>query len=209
MFDYLRDPDAIYQRSFAIIRAETDLSRLPADLVDVVIRVVHAAARPEIAADLAWEGEVAGAARAALSRGAPVIADTRMVAEGVIRRFLPAGNEVLCALDQEGAALHAKAIGNTRAAAGLDLLVPRMEGAVVVIGNAPTALFRLIERLAKGAPPPAAIFAFPIGFVGAAESKQALIEARLGVPYLALKGRQGGSALAAAAVNGLAGTGAS
>ncbi len=203
MLEYLRDPQEIYRRSFEIIRSETDLSRLPEVLHDLAIRVVHASGQPAIVTDLAWSADIVEAARAALGQGAPILTDTRMVAEGVIKRRLAAENPVICTLyDPECPAL-AKTIGNTRSAAAVDLWGSRLGGAVVVIGNAPTALFRLLERLRDGAPKPAAILGFPIGFVGAAESKEALICSGFGVPYVTLRGRLGGSAMAAAALNAL------
>lgn len=203
MLDYLRDPAEIYRRSFEIIRSETDLSALPEDLHDLAIRIVHASGQPGLVADLAWTPDVARAARAALAAGGPILADSRMVADGVILRRLPRNNPVLCTLYEPEAATQAQALGTTRSAAAVDLWGDRLAGAVVAIGNAPTALFRLLERLIDGGPRPAAILAFPIGFVGAAESKQALIDAGLGIPYLTLRGRLGGSAMAAAAVNAL------
>ncbi|MEI8394007.1 MAG: precorrin-8X methylmutase [Rhodospirillaceae bacterium] len=203
MLDYLRDPQEIYRRSFEIIRSETDLSAVPAELHDLVIRVVHASGQPAIVSDLAWSDDFAAKAKAALAGGATIFTDTRMVAEGVIVRRLPAQNKVVCRLYEAEAAELAKRLKTTRSAAAVDTWCERMAGAVVVIGNAPTALFRLIELLIEGAPPPAAILGFPIGFVGAAESKQALIEAGLGVPYVTLRGRLGGSAIAAAALNAL------
>jgi precorrin isomerase len=203
MLDYIRDPEEIYRRSFAIIRAEADLSAVPEDLVDVVIRIVHASGTPDIVSEMVWSDDFAVAARAALAAGAPILTDTRMVSEGVIVRRLPAHNQVICSLYDPHVAEHAKAIGNTRSAAAVDLWGNLMAGAVIAIGNAPTALFHLIERLQDGAPRPAAILGFPIGFVGAAESKEALIAAELGIPFLTLRGRRGGSALAAAAINAL------
>lgn len=203
-FDYLRDPEEITRRSFATVSAETDLSGLPAALRPVAVRLVHACGMPDIVAELAWDGAPATAARAALAAGAPVLADCRMVAEGVTRARLPATNRVLCHLADPAVPALAKAQATTRSAAAVDLWRPELAGAVVAIGNAPTALFRLLELLADGAPKPAAIFGFPVGFVGAAESKEALIEARHGVPFLTLRGRRGGSALAAAAVNAVA-----
>ena len=202
--DYIRDPQEITRRSFEIVRAETDLSALPGDVGEIALRVVHACGMPEIAADLAYAGELAGAGRAALQAGAPVLADCEMVADGVTRARLPAGNRVLCTLNDARTPDLAKQRGTTRSAAAVDLWGEDLQGAVVAIGNAPTALFRLMEILAEGAPRPAAILAFPVGFVGAAESKEALVAADLGVPYLTLRGRRGGSAMAAAAVNALA-----
>ncbi len=203
-FDYLRDPGEIYRRSFDLARAATDLSGVPLELTGVVLRLVHACGMPEIAEDLAWSGDAAAAGRGALQDGAPVIADCRMVAEGVTRARLPAGNDVLCPSSDPQVPRLAKEQATTRSAAAVDLWLPTLDGAVVAIGNAPTALFRLLELLDGGAPRPAVLLAFPVGFVGAAESKEALIEADCGVPYVTLRGRRGGSALAAAAVNALA-----
>ncbi len=203
--DYLKDPDEIYRRSFAAVRAATDLAGLPDELAGVAVRLVHACGLPEIVAKLAWDGRVVAAAVAALAQGAPVISDARMVREGIICARLPAANRLICPLAERDVADRAKRQRTTRSAAAVDLWRPDLAGAVVAIGNAPTALFRLLAVLADGAPKPAAIFAFPVGFIGAAESKQALIDAGLGVPYLTLRGRFGGSALAAAAINALAG----
>ena len=206
-FDYIRDPQEITRRSFEIVQAETDLSQLPADLGEIALRVVHACGMPDIATDIAFAGDVAGAGRAALRAGAPVLADCAMVADGVTRARLPAGNIVRCTLNDPRTPDLAKRIGSTRSAAAVDLWGDDLRGAVVAIGNAPTALYRLLELLAGGAPRPAVVLAFPVGFVGAAESKEALIAADLGVPYLTLRGRRGGSAMAAAAVNALARSG--
>ena len=203
--DYLKDPDEIYRRSFRAVRAATDLTGLPDDLSGVAVRLVHACAMPEIVARLAWQGTVVAAANAALAAGAPVLTDARMVREGIIRTRLPAANRLICPLADGDLAEPAERLGTTRSAAAVDLWRPHLAGAVVAIGNAPTALYRLLEVLAEGAPMPAAIFAFPVGFIGAAESKEALIGARTEIPYLTLRGRFGGSALAAAAVNALAG----
>ncbi len=205
MFDYLRDPKEITRRSFATARRECDLSALPDDLGGIALRLVHACGMPDIVAELAWDGAVGSAGRAALAAGAPVIADGRMTADGVIRNRLPADNQVLCPLADESVPGLAHEGGTTRSAAAVELWRPHLDGAVVAIGNAPTALFRLLEVLAEGSAKPAAILAFPVGFIGAAESKQALIGAEAGIPYLTLRGRRGGSALAAAAVNALAG----
>ncbi len=196
--DWLRDPEEIYRRSFATIRAETPLDGLPPSLAEVAVRIVHACGMTDVAGDLAYAGEPAEAARNALTDGAPIFTDSRMTADGIIRSRLPAANAVICTLDK------AEAQGTTRSAAAVDLWVERLGGAVVAIGNAPTALFRLLELLAEGAPRPAAILAFPVGFVGAVESKEALIQ-HADVPYLTLPGRRGGSAMAAAAVNAIAG----
>jgi precorrin-8X/cobalt-precorrin-8 methylmutase len=203
MIDYLRDPAEIYRRSFAAIRAEAALERLPPDIAAVALRLVHACGMTDIVADLAFDPGVAAAARQALAAGRPILADARMVAEGIRRRALTAGNELVCRIDDAAAAAIAARDGTTRAAAAVDLWRPQLDGAVVAIGNAPTALFRLLELIDAGAARPAAIFAFPVGFVGAAESKAALAADSRGVPYLTLLGRRGGSALAAAAVNAL------
>lgn len=203
--DYLRDPEEIYRRSFAAVRAATDLSGVPEALVAVVLRLVHACGEPEIARDLAWGGDACTASKFALDAGAPIIVDCAMVGSGIIRRRLPAENEVICTLVDPRVPGLAQDQATTRSAAAVSLWCAHLEGAVVAIGNAPTALFRLLEELQDGAPRPAAILGFPVGFIGAAESKEALIEADLGIPYLTLRGRRGGSALAAAAVNALAG----
>lgn len=203
--DYIRDPAEIYRRSFATVRAEADLSALPADLEDVAVRLIHACGMPEIAADLAWGGDPAETGRQALVAGAPILTDARMVADGIIRSRLPADNDVICTLSEPEVTDRAAEQRTTRSAAAVDLWAPHLGGAVIAIGNAPTALFRLLELLAEGAPRPAAILAFPVGFIGAAESKEALIEHAQGVPFLTLRGRRGGSAMAAAAVNALAG----
>ena len=201
--DYLRDPDAIYRESFAIIRREARLAHLPSDIAEIAVRLIHACGMTDIAAGLAFTPEVAARARAALAAGAPVLCDSAMVAAGITRAKLPAGNEIVCTLDDGRVPALARSLKTTRSAAAVELWAERLAGGVVAIGNAPTALFHLLGRLDQGAPRPAAILAFPVGFVGAAESKQALTEARLDIPFLTLKGRCGGSALAAAAVNAL------
>ncbi len=178
-------------------------TEIPEDIAALALRVVHACGMPDIAPDLAWDGQVVGAAWGALSAGKPIIADCRMVAEGVIKAHLPNDNAVLCGLVNPATAAYAEKTGTTRSAAAFDVLSGQIDGAVVAIGNAPTALFRLLELIAGGEARPAAILAFPVGFVGAAESKEALISDRHGVPYLTLRGRRGGSAMAAAAVNAL------
>ncbi len=205
MFDYLRDPQEITRRSFERLRNECDLTAIPAALEPIALRLVHACAMPDILGSLAWEGDPAAAGAAALAGGAPIIADCRMAAEGVTRERLPADNPVLCPLGDPRVPELAKTQGTTRSAAAVELWRDDLEGAVVAIGNAPTALFRLLEILLDGAPRPALILGFPVGFVGAAESKDALIEAGLDIPYVTLRGRRGGSALAAAAVNALSG----
>ena len=203
MADYLRDPDAIYARSFTLIRAEVPLDRFPRALHGLVLRLVHACGMPEIAHDLAWHSDPVAAGRAALARGAPILADARMVAAGVMTDRLPAANPIILTLDDERTPGLAARLGTTRSAAAVELWRPHLDGAVVAIGNAPTTLFHLLERLAVWRERPAAILAFPVGFVGAAESKQALTESGLDVPWLTLRGRRGGSAMAAAAVNAL------
>ena len=205
MIDYLRDPAEIYRRSFAAIRAESDLSGLPADIAPVALRLIHASATPEIIGDLVFSKGAGQAGRAALEAGAAVLCDCAMVAVGIVRARLPRENAVICTLDAPQVAELVAAQRTTRSAAAVTLWRPHLAGAVVAIGNAPTALFRLIEEIAAGAPRPALILGFPVGFIGAAEAKQALTDGPHGVPFIALRGRRGGSALAAAAVNALAG----
>ena len=202
--DYLRDPAAIYRLSRERALAETDLEGVADDLYEVALRLVHACGDPVVVASLRASPGAGEAGRAALRAGATVFTDTTMVAQGVIRARLPAENRVECTLDADGVAEAARRRGTTRSAAALDQWGEALAGAVVAIGNAPTALFRLLELLDDGAPRPALIVAMPVGFVGAAESKQALIEGDFAVPYIALAGRRGGSALAAATVNALA-----
>ena len=202
-YQYLRDPDAIYRESFAIIRREAKLDQLPSDIAEIALRLIHACGMIDIIGDLAFTSDVAEEARAALGNGVPILCDSGMVAAGIMRAKLPAGNEAVCALDDARVPELARALKTTRSAAAVELWGERLAGAVVAIGNAPTALFHLLEKLAQGGARPAAILAFPVGFVGAAESKQALIDARLDVPFITLKGRRGGSALATAAVNAL------
>jgi precorrin-8X/cobalt-precorrin-8 methylmutase len=201
--DYERDGAAIYARSFATIRSEADLAAFSAEESRVAVRIIHACGMIDIVSDLQFGTGFAAAARSALLGGAPILCDSRMVAEGITRARLPAANQVLCTLDDPRTAALAGQIGNTRSAAALDLWGARMGGAVVAIGNAPTALFHLLELLDAGAPPPVAIIGMPVGFVGAAESKQALAEDGR-VPFAIVRGRRGGSAMAVAAVNALA-----
>jgi precorrin-8X/cobalt-precorrin-8 methylmutase len=204
---YLRDGTAIYERSFAIIRAEADLSRFSVEEADVAVRMIHACGQVDMARYFVFGGGLVAAARSALAGGAPIFCDAQMVAHGVTRARLPAKNDVICTLnDPRSVALAAKS-GTTRSAAALDLWADRLAGAVVAIGNAPTALFRLLEMLDAGAPKPAAILGIPVGFVGAAESKEALAANPRGVPFLIVRGRMGGSAMTAAAINALARTG--
>ena len=203
-YDYIHDGTAIYERSFAIIRAEADLSRFSEAEADVAIRMIHACGQVEAAQNFVFSQDFVAAARAALAAGAPIFCDAEMVSHGVTRARLPAGNEVICTLRDPRTSDIAKKIGNTRSAAAIDLWGERMAGSVVAIGNAPTALFYLLEKLRDGAPKPAAIIGMPVGFVGAAESKDALAENSYGVPYAIVRGRLGGSAMTAAALNALA-----
>ncbi|MFS2154765.1 precorrin-8X methylmutase [Rhizobium sp. Rhizsp42] len=203
-YDYIHSGDAIYERSFAIIRSEADLSRFSAEEADVAVRMIHACGLVEAAEHFVFAPHFVSAARAALHAGAPIFCDAEMVAHGVTRTRLPARNDVLCTLHDPRTAELAKETGNTRSAAALHLWKDRLAGSVVAIGNAPTALFHLLELLRDGAPKPAAIIGMPVGFVGAAESKDALAENSYGVPYAIVRGRLGGSAMTAAAVNALA-----
>jgi precorrin-8X/cobalt-precorrin-8 methylmutase len=202
--DYLRDGAAIYEQSFAIIRSEADLSKFSEAEADVAVRMIHACGMVEAAASIVFAAGVVAAARQALQAGAPIFCDSEMVSHGITRARLPAANAVICTLRDPTVAGLASALGTTRSAAALELWASRLEGAVVAIGNAPTSLFRLLDMLGEGAPRPAAILGIPVGFVGAAESKEALIANLHGVPFIAVRGRIGGSAMAAAAVNGLA-----
>jgi precorrin-8X/cobalt-precorrin-8 methylmutase len=202
-YDYIRNGPAIYALSFATIRAEAELARFTPEESRIAVRVIHACGMVEVAADIRFHAGFAAAGRAALRAGAPILCDAKMVAHGITKARLPAANEIVCALDAPGVPELARQIGNTRSAAAMDLWADRMGGAVVVIGNAPTALFHLLELLDAGAPHPAAIIGVPVGFVGAAESKAALA-ADGRVPFLVVDGRKGGSAMAVAAVNALA-----
>lgn len=202
--EYERDPAAIYRQSFKTIRAEARLEKLPEDLHPVAIRVIHACGMVDLAGDLASSEGAVAAGQNALRKGAAIVTDVEMVKSGIIERFLPADNPVHCTLNKPPVRDHAQVIGNTRSAAAVDFWDEFLEGAIVAIGNAPTALFRLLERLAEGAPKPALIIGMPVGFVGAVESKQALAELNHGCAFITLHGRRGGSALAAAAVNALA-----
>jgi precorrin-8X/cobalt-precorrin-8 methylmutase len=201
-FDYIRDGTEIYRRSFAAIRAEADLARFPADVARVVVRMIHSCGMTDLPADVGYSDGVVKAARTAMLGGAPVLCDAQMVASGITRRRLPAGNEVVCTLSDPGVPSLAARLGTTRSAAALDLWGSRLAGAVVAIGNAPTALFRLLELVSSGAGRPAAVLGIPVGFVGAAESKAALAES--GLEYLVVHGRRGGSAMTVAAVNAIA-----
>jgi precorrin-8X/cobalt-precorrin-8 methylmutase len=202
VIDYVRDGAEIYRRSFAAIRAEADLSGLPDDVARVAVRMIHACGMTDLVQDLVWSPGVVERARSALLGGAPVLCDARMVASGITRKRLPAGNEVVCTLGDPGVPELAARLGTTRSAAALELWRDRLDGAVVAIGNAPTALFRLLELVEGGAGRPAAVLGIPVGFIGAAESKEAL--AASGLDHLAVRGRRGGSAMAAAAVNAVA-----
>lgn len=202
--DYIRDGTAIYERSFAIIRAESDLSRFSPEEAEVAVRMIHACGRVDTAAFIDFSEDFVAAARGALRNGAPIFCDAQMVAHGVTRARLPAGNDVICTLRDTRTPELAQDLGTTRSAAALELWRDRLEGAVVAIGNAPTALFHLLEMLSAGAPKPAAVLGVPVGFVGAAESKDALAANGYGVPWLVVRGRMGGSAMTAAALNALA-----
>ena len=198
--DYIRDGAEIYRRSFAIIRAEADLARFTPAEERVAVRIIHACGMPEVAQDIVMSPGFADNARWALVAGAPILCDAKMVANGITRARLPSANEIVCTLDDPSVPGLARHLGNTRSAAAMELWRDRMAGAVVAIGNAPTSLFRLLEMLDEGAPAPAAVIGLPVGFVGAMESKQALA-ADGRVPFLIVKGRRGGSAMAVAAVN--------
>jgi precorrin-8X/cobalt-precorrin-8 methylmutase len=202
MYDYEKDGAAIYRRSFATIRAEADLSRLPDDVARVAVRMIHACGQVDLVDDLAFSPDVVRRAREALDAGAPVLCDAEMVASGVTRRRLPKDNDVVCTLHDPRTPGLARRLGTTRTAAALELWRDRLEGAVVAIGNAPTALFHLLELVEAGGPRPAAVLGIPVGFVGAAESKAALAASRL--EHLVVRGRRGGSAMTAAAVNAIA-----
>jgi precorrin-8X/cobalt-precorrin-8 methylmutase len=204
---YLRDGDAIYRQSFAIIRAEAELERFSADEADVAVRMLHACGMVEAARHIAFSEGAVTAARSALHAGASILCDSEMVSHGVTRARLPANNEVVCTLRDPTVAELADKLGTTRSAAALELWMDRLQGSVVAIGNAPTSLFRLLDLLEHGAPRPAAIVGIPVGFVGAAESKEALMANPFGIPYIVVRGRMGGSAMASAAVNALARSG--
>jgi precorrin-8X/cobalt-precorrin-8 methylmutase len=204
MSSYLRDGDAIYRQSFAIIRAEAELERFSEDEADVAVRMLHACGMVEAARHIVFAEGAVAAARSALHAGASILCDSEMVSHGVTRARLPANNEVVCTLRDPAVAELADKLGTTRSAAALELWMDRLQGSVVAIGNAPTSLFRLLDLLEQGAPRPAAIVGIPVGFVGAAESKEALMANSFGIPYIVVRGRMGGSAMASAAVNALA-----
>jgi precorrin-8X/cobalt-precorrin-8 methylmutase len=203
-YSYEKDPSAIYRQSFSIVRKEADLSHMPEGLRPVAIRLIHSCGMTDLPQDLAWSEDLAEAAQRAFAAQAPVFCDVEMVAHGIISSRLPENTDVICTLNDATVPDLARKLGTTRSAAAIDLWRDRLEGAMVAIGNAPTALFHLLELIAAGGPKPALILGFPVGFVGAAESKDALIANPFDVPYLAVKGRRGGSAMAAAAVNALA-----
>ncbi len=202
-YDYIRDGAEIYRRSFATRRAEADLERFSRDEETVAVRIIHACGMVEVADDIVFSPGAAVAARQALKSGAVIFCDGQMVAHGITRARLPASNEVVCTLSRPEIPALAAELGNTRTAAGVDLWRARLAGSVVAIGNAPTALFRLLEIIDEGAPPPAAIIGMPVGFIGAAESKEALMR-RSDLPFIVVRGRKGGSAMAVAAINALA-----
>lgn len=202
--DYERDGAEIYRASFATIRRETDLSGVPAAMERVAVRMVHACGMTDLVSDLAWSADFAELAEGALAAGAPVLCDASMVAAGITRSRLPARNDVLCTLRDPRVAGLAARLGTTRTAAAVELWRDRLDGAVVAVGNAPTALFHLLEMVAAGAPRPAAVVGVPVGFIGAAESKSALAAHPLRIPFLVVHGRRGGSAIASAAINALA-----
>ncbi len=205
MIDYLRDGAEIYRHSFATIREEADLAILPDDVAGLAVRMIHACGMVDLVDDVRYTLDVVESGRAALEAGAPILCDAQMIASGVTRRRLPAGNEVVCTLSDPGVPSLAERMGTTRSAAALELWRDRLPGSVVAIGNAPTALFRLLEILDEGVGAPAAIIGVPVGFVGAAESKVELAK-RAPAPYLVVHGRRGGSAMAVAAINALAST---
>ena len=204
MYAYEKDGAEIYRQSFATIRGEAHLTRVPVDVAQVVVRMIHACGQVDLARDVAWSDGVVEKAREALHAGAPVLCDAEMVASGVTRRRLPEDNDVVCTLDDPRTPGLAAELGTTRSAAALELWRDRLDGAVVAIGNAPTALFHLLEMVAAGAPRPAAVIGIPVGFIGAAESKEALAASDL--EHLVVRGRRGGSAITAAAVNAIAST---
>lgn len=203
--DYLRDPKEIYRQSFSTIRREADLSNFTEDIANIAVRLIHACGMTDIVNDIIYSPDAASSAREALKQGAPVLCDARMVAEGIISSRLPANNEVLCWNKYPECAPLANKMGTTLSAAAVEFWRPQLAGAIVVVGNAPTTLFRLLEVLSEGVEPPAVIFGFPVGFVGAAESKELLVnKCRKSIPFMTLSGRRGGSAIAAAAVNAVA-----
>lgn len=202
-YNYIRDGAAIYEKSFSIIRAEADLARFTPEEEKVAVRIIHACGMAEAASDIFFSKDMVKIARSALENGAPIFCDAKMVASGITKARLPANNEIICTLADARVPELAKQIGNTRSAAAMELWRDKMAGAVVAIGNAPTSLFYLLEMLEAGAPPPAAVIGMPVGFVGAAESKEALMEYAK-IPYAIVRGRKGGSAMTVAAINAIA-----
>ncbi|MEL7543866.1 MAG: precorrin-8X methylmutase [Pseudomonadota bacterium] len=202
--DYIKDGAEIYRRSFATIRAESNLAAIPADIEPVAVRLIHTCGMTDLPRDLVYHTDVVHHGRAALEAGAPILCDANMIASGITRSRLPADNEVICTLSDPHVPAMAQELGTTRSAAAIDLWQERVAGAIVAIGNAPTALFHFLERLDEGWPKPAAILAFPVGFIGATESKEELAANSRGVPYITLRGRRGGSAMTVAAVNAVA-----
>ena len=206
-YEYLRDPAEIYRQSFAIARREANFDTIPDDLSDVALRLIHTTGMPEIIQGLTASPGAGALGRDALHNGAPIPADVEMVAHGITRARLPGQNDIICTLNDDRTPARAAELKTTRSAAAVDLWTPWLDGAVVAIGNAPTALFHLLEMLdegGEGSPKPALILGFPVGFIGAADSKAALIDHSFGIPFITMKGRRGGSAMAAAAVNALA-----
>jgi len=203
-YAYEKDPAAIYRQSFSIVRAEAELSHLPEALHPVAVRLIHACGMTDLPQDLIWSNDVPVIAQSAFAAGAPVLCDVEMVSHGIIRAHLPEASDVICTLNGDEVPALAAQLGTTRSAAAVELWRDRLAGAIVAIGNAPTALFHLLEMIAAGGPKPALVLGFPVGFVGAAESKDALADNPFDLPYLAVRGRRGGSAMAAAAVNALA-----
>ena len=204
MYEYEHDGAEIYRRSFATIRAEADLSRFPEDVAGVAVRMIHACGQVDLTTDIDFSRDVVVRAREALDAGAPVLCDAQMVASGVTRKRLPKDNDVVCTLNDPRTPELARELGTTRTAAAMHLWGDRLDGAVVAIGNAPTALFHLLEMVRDGAPRPAAVVGIPVGFIGAVESKDALAESDL--EFIVVRGRRGGSAITAAAVNAIAST---
>ncbi len=204
MFEYIRDANEIYRNSFAIIRAEANLDILPPDVAKVAVRLIHACGMTDIVTDIAYSPTAVQIGREVLANGAAILCDSRMVAEGITRSRLSANNEIICTLNHPQVPETAQKIQNTRSAAALEFWYPHIKGSVIAIGNAPTALFKLLEMLDAGIPKPALILGFPVGFVGAAESKAELAANSRGVPFLTLHGRRGGSAIACSAVNAIA-----
>jgi precorrin-8X/cobalt-precorrin-8 methylmutase len=202
--EYVRDGAEIYRRSFATIRAEADLAGLPADVAQVAVRMIHACGMTDLVQDLGYSPDAVRNARKALQDGAPILCDAQMVAAGITRRRLPKDNEVICTLQDPRTPQLAQDLQTTRSAAAVELWRDHLDGSVVAIGNAPTTLFRLLDAIAEGAPRPAAVLGIPVGFIGAAESKEALAANDLGLEYLVVRGRRGGSAITAAAVNAIA-----